>query len=136
MSLCVAMAVMNSRSVLGPGVGWDTGVSGRTKPGYERLNMSIVVINALSVPGDAGPELEKRFAARKHSVDSSPGFEGFKLLRPVNGGDKYFVYTQWATREDFENWREQRADAAHSGAAGQKPVASGAELLEFEIVEL
>ncbi|MGP5257363.1 MULTISPECIES: antibiotic biosynthesis monooxygenase [Micrococcaceae] len=97
--------------------------------------MSIVVINALKVPNEAGPELEKRFAARKHSVDGSPGFEGFKLLRPVSGEDRYFVFTQWATREDFENWRETRADAAHSGAE-KKPVASGADLMEFEIVEL
>ncbi|KSU66050.1 antibiotic biosynthesis monooxygenase family protein [Arthrobacter sp. NIO-1057] len=98
--------------------------------------MSIVVINALSVPAEAGEELEKRFAARKHSVDSSPGFEGFKLLRPVNGGDRYFVYTQWATREDFENWRDQRAGVDHAGGDAQKPVAQGADLMEFEIVEL
>lgn len=98
--------------------------------------MSIVVINALKVPGEAGPELEKRFAARKHSVDSSPGFEGFKLLRPVAGEDRYFVLTQWASREDFENWRAQRADAAHVGKDAKKPVATGADLMEFEIVEL
>ena len=98
--------------------------------------MSIVVINALKVPGEAGPELEKRFAARKHSVDSSPGFEGFKLLRPVAGEDRYFVFTQWASRVDFENWRDQRADAAHAGTDAKQPVATGAELMEFEIVEL
>ena len=98
--------------------------------------MSIVVINALSIPGEAGPELEKRFAARKHSVDQEPGFEGFKLLRPVNGEDRYFVYTQWATREDFENWRNKRSEAAHAHNDGKKPVASGADLMEFEVVEL
>lgn len=98
--------------------------------------MSIVVINALSVPEGSGEELEKRFAARKQSVDSSPGFEGFKLLRPVAGEDRYFVYTQWATREDFENWRDQRSGAAHAGSEGKKPVAHGADLMEFEVVEL
>ncbi len=98
--------------------------------------MSIVVINALSILGKAGPELEARFAARKHSVDSEPGFEGFKLLRPVNGEDRYFVYTQWATREDFENWRSKRSDSAHSHNDAKKPVATGADLMEFEIVEL
>ena len=95
--------------------------------------MSIVVINALKVPVEAGSELEKRFAARKHSVDGSPGFEGFTLLRPVAGEDRYFVYTQWATREDFENWRSQRTPHDHSA---QTPVASGMELLEFEVVDL
>lgn len=95
--------------------------------------MSIVVINALKVPVEAGSELEQRFAARKHSVDGSPGFEGFQLLRPVAGDDRYFVYTQWATREDFENWRANRAPRDHTA---QAPVATGTELLEFEVVDL
>lgn len=95
--------------------------------------MSVVVINALNVPEGAGEELEARFAARKHSVDSAPGFEGFKLLRPVAGESRYFVYTQWATREDYETWRDNRAGHDHSE---QKPVAFDSALLEFEIVEL
>ncbi|GAA4367770.1 antibiotic biosynthesis monooxygenase family protein [Paeniglutamicibacter cryotolerans] len=95
--------------------------------------MSIVVINALKIPAGAGPELESRFAARKASVDGSPGFEGFQLLRPVAGEDRYFVYTQWATREDFENWRDNRP--GHDSSA-QKPVAEGMGLLEFEVVDL
>lgn len=95
--------------------------------------MSIVVINALNVPPNSGTELESRFAARKHSVDGAPGFEGFQLLRPVAGEDRYFVYTQWATREDYETWRTNRAPRDHSA---QAPVASGTELLEFDVVEL
>lgn len=99
--------------------------------------MSIVKINAISVPEGAGPELEKRFAARKNAVDSSPGFEGFQLLRPVAGEDRYFVITQWADEESYNAWRDaERAGGAHGGAHGseKKPVASGASLLEFEIV--
>ena len=61
--------------------------------------MSIVKINAISVPEGAGPELEKRFAARKQAIDSQPGFEGFQLLRPVAGEDRYFVITRWADEE-------------------------------------
>lgn len=103
------------------------------RSGPERSKVSIVVINALKVPVEAGSELEARFAARKHSVDGSPGFEGFQLLRPVAGEDRYFVYTQWATREDFETWRANRAGHDH---AAQAQVASGMELLEFEVVDL
>ena len=33
--------------------------------------MSVVAINALSVPEQAREELEKRFAERKHSVDGA-----------------------------------------------------------------
>lgn len=99
--------------------------------------MSIVKINAITVPEGAGPELEARFAARKHAVDSSPGFEGFQLLRPVAGDHRYFVVTRWADEASYEAWRDGDARAAHSGGSGdggQRPVAVGAELLEFEIV--
>ena len=97
--------------------------------------MSVVKINAISVPEGAGPELEARFAARKHSVDSSPGFEGFQLLRPTAGEDRYFVVTTWQSEEHFAAWRDGLAKEAHAGE-GRKPVATGAQLLEFEVVEL
>ncbi len=97
--------------------------------------MAVVKINAISVPSDSGTELEARFAARKHAVDQEPGFLGFQLLRPVRGDDRYFVVTTWADEESFVQWRDNRAAAAHAGP-GTKPVASGADLLEFEVVEL
>jgi heme-degrading monooxygenase HmoA len=96
--------------------------------------MSVVKINAIDVPENAGPELEARFAARAHSVDGSPGFEGFQLLRPTAGESRYFVVTTWASEEDFAAWRDGRAGEAH--ATGKKPVATGASLLEFEVVDL
>ncbi len=98
--------------------------------------MSVVKINAISVPEGAGPELEKRFAARKHAVDQFPGFEGFQLLRPVANETRYFVVTQWASDEDFERWRNDGAARSHAGQGGGKPVSSGADLLEFEVVDL
>lgn len=94
--------------------------------------MPVVKINAISVPPQAADELEKRFAARAHSVDGSPGFLGFQLLRPTAGEERYFVVTQWADEESFVAWRDGSARAAHGG--DQKPVASGADLLEFEVV--
>lgn len=106
--------------------------------------MSVVKINAITVPEGKGAELEARFAARKHAVDRSPGFQGFQLLRPVQGEDRYFVVTQWESEEHFAAWRDSRENAhAHGeggagGAGGErpKPVATGAELLEFEVVDL
>jgi heme-degrading monooxygenase HmoA len=94
--------------------------------------MPVVKINAISVPGGAGPELERRFAARAHAVDSSPGFVSFQLLRPVKGEDRYFVVTTWETEAHFEAWRSART---HRGDQEPKPVATGADLLEFEVVE-
>ena len=95
--------------------------------------MAVVKINAISVPEGAGPELEKRFAHRAHAVDGSPGFLGFQLLRPVTGDDRYFVVTQWESEEAFQAWASGPAREAHAGERA-KPVASGADLLEFEVV--
>jgi heme-degrading monooxygenase HmoA len=96
-------------------------------------DMPVVKINAISVPPEAHEELEKRFSNRAHTVDGSPGFLGFQLLRPVKGEDRYFVVTTWEDEESFAAWRDGPAIEAHSGQRA-KPVASGADLLEFEVV--
>ncbi|GAA4384618.1 mycobilin-forming heme oxygenase MhuD [Tsukamurella soli] len=99
--------------------------------------MPVVKINAIHVPEGAGPELEKRFAHRAHAVENSPGFIGFQLLRPVKGDDRYFVVTQWESEQAFDDWRNGPAKEAHAGQrnpGGQQPVATGADLLEFEVV--
>jgi heme oxygenase (mycobilin-producing) len=101
--------------------------------------MTIIRINAITVPDDAGPELEKRFAARSAEVDKMPGFEGFELLRPTDGSRRYFVVTRWADEESFNNWVSSRAfSSEHAKAASPdaKPVSSHAELLSFEVVDL
>jgi heme-degrading monooxygenase HmoA len=105
--------------------------------------MTVIRINAITVPGDAGPELERRFAARKGDVDQHDGFEGFELLRPTDGADRWFVVTRWRDEAAFEAWRgSQSFSAGHAQAqagsdgAPARPVASGAELLSFEVVDL
>lgn len=95
--------------------------------------MSVVKINAISVPPQAAPELERRFADRAHTVEGSPGFLGFQLLRPIQGEDRYFVVTEWADEESFAAWRDGDARTAHAGQHGQS-VSTGASLLEFEVV--
>lgn len=121
--------------------------------------MSVVKINAISVPEGAGEMLEERFASRKSELDKFEGFEGFELLRPVGGEDRYFVYTRWASEEAFLAWRNSEEFArSHAGQGsgggsggghpggesggghpggghpgGGGPVASGAHLLEFEV---
>ncbi|MCV7193798.1 mycobilin-forming heme oxygenase MhuD [Mycolicibacterium brumae] len=96
--------------------------------------MSVVKINAIEVPEGAGPELEKRFANRAHAVDGQPGFLGFQLLRPTKGEDRYFVVTQWESEDAFQAWANGPAREAHQGQHSPKPVATGASLLEFEVV--
>ena len=96
--------------------------------------MTVVKINAIEIPAGAGAELEQRFAARASTVEGSPGFIRFQLLRPVKGEDRYFVLTEWETEEAFQEWSGGRAKAAHAGEQ-RKPVATGAALLEFEVVQ-
>src|SRR5436305_938077 len=94
--------------------------------------MSVVKINAIEVPEGAGPELEKRFAARMHAVDQQPGFLGFELLRPVSGETRYFVYTKWETEEHYQAWakgcpaasacsRPMWTDSSRRRASGTSP---------------
>jgi len=99
--------------------------------------MSVVKINAIHVPEGAGEQLEARFAARAGSVEGSPGFLGFQLLRPTAGESRYFVVTHWESEDAFAAWRDGDARAAHAtpeGEAPRRPVATGADLLEFEVV--
>ena len=101
--------------------------------------MSVVKINAITVPDGMGAELEKRFARRAHQVEGMEGFEGFELLRPVSGDTRYFVYTRWRSEEDFQHWlSSQEFRTGHSQAdTGERrqPVGIASDLLSFEVVE-
>jgi len=105
--------------------------------------MAVVKINAIEIPPGAGEELERRFAARQGAVENAPGFLGFELLRPVAGESRYFVYTKWESEEAYQAWaggpaREAHARGATGGGSGgeqPRPVATGATLLEFEVVQ-
>ena len=88
--------------------------------------MSVVQINAITVPAERVEELEARFAARAGEVSSSPGFEAFELLRPTDDRDVYLVYTRWRSEEDFQAWVSSPAFAARSprarrAGAGEQP---------------
>ena len=70
-------------------------------------------------------------------MENSPGFEGFELLRPVEGESRYYVYTRWESEEAFQNWFQsqdfQRGHAqANSEAKAPAPVGTAADLLSFE----
>lgn len=100
--------------------------------------MSVVKINAIVVEPGRGEALEERFAKRASEVEQMPGFEGFELLRPVGGDDRYFVYTRWESEAAFQAW--VRSDAftrghAQAAAGAGGPVASHSSLLEFEVVQ-
>ena len=95
--------------------------------------MSIVRINAITVPEGSGDELLKRFEARLGEVENMDGFENFELLRPA-AGDTWYVYTRWAAEEAVLAWVRAPAFARGHAEASSQPVAHGAELLEFDVV--
>jgi heme-degrading monooxygenase HmoA len=106
--------------------------------------VTVIKINAITVPPDGGDELARRFAARAGAVDSQEGFEGFELLRPTDGRSTWLVVTRWRDEESFEAWRTSSAFGAghghggtgqgHGHAAGEhRPVAVSSELWSFEV---
>lgn len=98
--------------------------------------MSVVRINAISVPKERAAELEQRFAARAGEVSKSPGFEAFQLLRPTDERDVYLVYTRWRSQEDFDAWVGSAAfQHGHRAHETQGPVSSHSELWSFDVVQ-
>ena len=98
--------------------------------------MSIVKINAITVPRDRFADFEQRFATRAGKVSSAEGFEAFELLRPTDDRDVFLVYTRWATQADFDNWVSGQAfQKGHTQHAQGGPVSTGSELWSFDVVQ-
>jgi heme oxygenase (mycobilin-producing) len=80
----------------------------------ERVKM-ITVANRIYVKQEYADAFEQRFRERAGLVDKMPGFISNQVLRPVNDGDPYVVFTVWNSRQDFLNW--VRSDAFVKGHA-------------------
>ena len=93
--------------------------------------MTVVRINAITVPADSGDELARRFAARAGAVDNQDGFEGFELLKPTDGRTTWLVVTRWRDEEAFQAWvrspafgHGHRSAAERAGGEAPPPVGS------------
>ncbi len=117
--------------------------------------MTIIKINAITVPADSGDELARRFAARAGAVDSQDGFEGFELLKPTDERTTWLVVTRWRDEESFQAWLSspafghghrsaaersgaersgaERSGAERSGGETPRPVGEHSELWSYEI---
>ncbi len=81
--------------------------------------MTVIKINAITVPTDSGDELARRFAARAGAVDGQDGFEGFELLQPTDGRSTWLVITRWRDEPAYQAWVSSPSFGhAHSGAGG------------------
>jgi|SRR5689334_18443019 len=98
--------------------------------------MSVVKINAITVPPDRMADFEHRFATRAGKVSDAAGFESFQLLRPNDGRDVCLVVTQWRSEEDFKAWmRSADFTAGHSQHREAGPVGTASELWSFDVLE-
>jgi len=126
-----------------PGAGW-----------YVDL-VTVVRINAITVPADSGDELARRFAARAGAVDDQDGFEGFELLKPTDGRTTWLVVTRWRDEDAFQAWVNspafshghrsaaeraggeraggERAGGERAGGEAPHPVGISSELWAYEI---
>jgi heme oxygenase (mycobilin-producing) len=119
-------------------------VSPRLSPGKIGI-MSIVKINAITVPADSGDELARRFAARAGAVDNQDGFEGFELLKPADERTTWLVVTRWRDEASFQAWLSspafghghrsaaERPGAERAGGEARGPVGVHSELWSYEI---
>ena len=89
--------------------------------------MTVIKINAITVPEDAGDELAQRFAARAGAVDDQEGFEGFELLRPTDERRQWLVVTRWRDEKTFQAWVESPS-FAHGHAGASRPASHGGPL--------
>jgi len=98
--------------------------------------MSVVRINAITVPPERADELVERFAQRAGEVAKMPGFEAFELLRPTDGRDVFLVYTRWRSQDDFDAWVNSPAfQHGHRAHNTQGPVGTASELWAFDVVQ-
>jgi heme oxygenase (mycobilin-producing) len=117
--------------------------------------MTVIKINAITVPAEHGEEVARRFADRVGAVDNSEGFEGFELMRPTDDRTTWLVVSRWRDEESFNAWLQSPAfahghrgvsggegeghgheagGAGHGhGGGGERPLAMNAELWSYEI---
>ena len=102
--------------------------------------MTLIKINAITVPENSGDELARRFAARAGAVDDQDGFEGFELLKPTDERTTRLVVTRWRDEAAFEAWlRSPAFGHGHSSASERAggpaphPVGISSELWSYEV---
>ena len=98
--------------------------------------MTVVKINAITVPRARFDEFAERFASRAGRVSGAAGFEGFELLRPNDEREVCLVVTRWRSEDDFRAWITSTDFAAgHAQHQARGPIGSASELWSFDVLE-
>ncbi len=105
------------------------------------VDLTVIKINAITVPPDSGDELAQRFAKRAGAVDGQDGFEGFELLRPTDDRTTWLVVTRWRDDAAFNAWmsspgfgagHRSEATTADEGSS-PRPVGVSSELWSYAV---
>lgn len=107
---------------------------------WHHRRVTLIKINAITVPADSGDELARRFAARAGAVDDQDGFEGFELLKPTDDRTTWLVVTRWRDEAAFKAWvtspaftHGHRSAAERNGEEAPGPVGIHSEVWSYEI---
>jgi len=80
-----------------------------------------VVINNIPIKDEGKPVFEDAFKKQQDAVESMPGFQAFRLLRPQKG-NTYVVFTQWESEIYFKHWKDSdEFKQAHAEQATMSP---------------
>ena len=96
----------------------------------------ITVANRIYVAPEYQEAFEARFRNRARLVDGMPGFISNQVLRPVNDGDPYVVFTLWESRKDFENWVESDEFRKGHAQSGTLPKVAFTQSNKLELHEV
>ena len=110
-------------------------------PGTLGVDLTVIKINAITLPPERGDELAQRFAKRAGAVDGQDGFEGFELLRPTDDRTTWLVVTRWRDDAAFNAWmsspsfgagHRSEATTADEGSS-PRPVGVSSELWSYSV---
>ncbi|WP_226363127.1 antibiotic biosynthesis monooxygenase [Pseudonocardia sp. ICBG1142] len=75
-------------------------------------------------------DLEYRFVSCRADMGDVPGFRGLELLRPADGGGRYFVVSWWDSDDSFYDWLAYGREMAHGVSSARLGVRAPAKSLD------
>lgn len=68
----------------------------------------------IPVSPEGRPLFESRFKNLAEKIESEPGFNALRLMRPIKS-DTYLIVTLWESENDFTSWKNSKSfEPAHS----------------------
>jgi len=98
--------------------------------------MSVVKINAITVPREDFDEFARRYRTPAEEMPDAEGFEGFELLQPDDKRDVFLVLTRWRSEADFNAWtKSPDFSARHARHQFGGPIGATSEIWSFRVID-